>query len=72
VKLKSGIKQEIYDGTMILLIGRQEFFINSKDPRMLPPKRVKSFEWTINFANPYSVLTLILSVLLIATASMFF
>jgi uncharacterized membrane protein len=32
------------------------FYYNKLDKRILPPKRIKAFGWTINFANPYSVL----------------
>lgn len=34
-------------------------YFNPKDKRLLPPKRIKALGWTINFANPYSVLILI-------------
>lgn len=36
------------------------FYFNPKDKRIFPPKRFKSFGWTVNFANPFSILTLIL------------
>lgn len=48
------------------------FYYNPKDKRILPPRRIKSVGigmngpyikpngWVINFANPYSVLVLIL------------
>jgi uncharacterized membrane protein len=32
------------------------FYFNKNDKRIFPPKRIKSMGWTINFANPYSVL----------------
>jgi uncharacterized membrane protein len=32
------------------------FYYNKKDQRIFPPKRFKSFGWTVNFANPYSCL----------------
>ena len=35
------------------------FYYNKKDKRILPPKRTKSLGWTINFANPFSIITLI-------------
>lgn len=41
------------------------FYFNKKDKRLLPPKRIEGLGWTINFANPYSVL--ILAVIIIAT-----
>jgi len=35
------------------------FYYNPLDKRILPPKRVKYFGWTVNFANPLSYLTLL-------------
>ncbi len=32
------------------------FYFNKEDKRLLPPKRVKSMGWTVNFANPLSIL----------------
>ena len=32
------------------------FYFNKNDKRIFPPKRISSFGWTINFANPYSIL----------------
>ena len=32
------------------------FYFNTKDKRLFPPKRVPILGWTINFANPYSIL----------------
>ena len=34
------------------------FYFNKKDKRLLPPKRIEGFGWTVNFANPYSILLL--------------
>ena len=34
-------------------------YYNPKDDRLLPPKKIKWMGWTVNFANPYSVLILI-------------
>jgi len=31
------------------------FYYNPRDPRLLPPKRTPWFGWTINFANPLSI-----------------
>ena len=33
------------------------FYYNKKDKRVFPPKRWKTMGWTVNFANPYSILT---------------
>jgi len=35
------------------------FYYNKKDKRFFPPKRLRSLGWTVNFANPYSFLTLL-------------
>lgn len=48
------------------------FYFNKKDKRLLPPKRFKYMGWTINFANPYSILTLIALVILIGIISNYF
>ena len=32
------------------------FYFNRKDKRVFPPKRVSMLGWTVNFANPLSVL----------------
>jgi len=45
------------------------FYYNPEDPRLFPPKKIKEFGWTTNFANPNSVLVMLIliSVLLIFT-----
>lgn len=35
------------------------FYYNPKDKRIFPPKRNPNMGWTVNFANPKSVLFLI-------------
>lgn len=32
------------------------FYYNKDDKRLFPPKRNKFLGWTVNFANPYSIL----------------
>ncbi len=39
------------------------FYYNKEDKRIFPPKRLQYLGWTINFANPYSYLTLLAIVL---------
>lgn len=34
-------------------------YFNKKDKRIFAPKRIRAFGWTVNFANPFSILTLI-------------
>ncbi len=41
------------------------FYFNKNDKRIFPPKRIKNLGWTINFANPYSILVYVLIVLAI-------
>ncbi|MEO6901711.1 MAG: DUF5808 domain-containing protein [Bacteroidia bacterium] len=36
------------------------FYYNKKDKRIFPPKRNKFLGWTVNFANPLSILILII------------
>lgn len=39
------------------------FYYNVKDKRLFPPKKIKQFGWTTNFANPNSVFALIILML---------
>ena len=32
------------------------FYFNKKDTRIFPPKRIKYLGWTVNFANPWSII----------------
>ena len=32
------------------------FYYNKEDKRIFPPKRISGLGWTINFANPFSIL----------------
>ncbi|WP_264553482.1 DUF5808 domain-containing protein [Flavobacterium sp. N2038] len=41
-------------------------YYNPKDKRLLPPKKIQWMGYTINFANPYSVLLLLPLVIIIA------
>lgn len=34
------------------------FYFNRYDKRIFPPKRVQGMGWTVNFANPFSILAL--------------
>jgi uncharacterized membrane protein len=35
------------------------FYYNKRDKRIFPPKRTKFLGWTVNFANPTSIIALI-------------
>nr|WP_233173223.1 DUF5808 domain-containing protein [Flavobacterium sp. ASV13] len=39
------------------------FYFNPKDKRLFPPKKIKEFGYTTNFANPHSVFALIILML---------
>jgi len=41
------------------------FYFNRKDPRLIVPKIQPSMGWTLNFANPYTYITLIGIILII-------
>ena len=36
------------------------FYFNKQDKRIFPPKKLAQFGWTVNFANPISILAIIL------------
>jgi uncharacterized membrane protein len=35
------------------------FYYNKEDKRIFPPKRKAQFGWTVNFANPISILAIL-------------
>jgi len=35
------------------------FYFNRTDKRIFPPKRMQGMGWTVNFANPWSILATI-------------
>jgi len=41
------------------------FYFNKNDKRIFPPKRIKQIGWTVNFANPISIFSLIALVAII-------
>ncbi len=41
------------------------FYFNKKDKRIFPSKRLSFLGWTVNFANPYSIVTLVVIIVLI-------
>ena len=43
------------------------FYYNPNDKRIFPPKRNKNLGWTINFANPYSILAFVALIGIILT-----
>lgn len=36
------------------------FYYNTEDKRILPPKRIPWMGWTVNFANPISIISLVI------------
>lgn len=41
------------------------FYFNKEDQRIFPPKRLKALGWTVNFANPISILVLLAILVLV-------
>jgi uncharacterized membrane protein len=41
------------------------FYYNPEDNRLLPPKKIKSMGWTVNFANPWSILVMLMFFIMI-------
>lgn len=41
------------------------FYYNKDDKRLFPPKRNQFLGWTVNFANPYSVLAMFSVIILL-------
>ena len=49
------------------------FYFNKLDRRIFPPKRMQGMGWTVNFANPLSILSLFgLVIAIIALAATLF
>ena len=47
------------------------FYFNKKDKRIFPPKKFRAFGWTVNFANPLSVLSLLGVIIIITVIQIF-
>ena len=45
------------------------FYYNKKDKRIFCPKRIPWMGWTVNFANPYSVIIVLLIISIAAILS---
>lgn len=41
------------------------FYYNPDDERLFPPKRIKWAGWTVNFANPKSILAFVVLVIVL-------
>jgi uncharacterized membrane protein len=41
------------------------FYFNKDDERLLPPKRIAWMGWTVNFANPKSILLFIFILIIV-------
>lgn len=48
------------------------FYYNPLDKRIFPPKKQQSFGWTVNFANPFSILAILALILLIIILAQLF
>jgi uncharacterized membrane protein len=47
------------------------FYYNKDDERLLPPKRIAWMGWTVNFANPKSILVFVF-ILIVALSLIYF
>jgi len=47
------------------------FYFNPADKRIFPPKKLRAFGWTVNFANPLSVLAILGIILLVVAIQTF-
>lgn len=57
--MKRKIEKEILDAmSRDITNWKGPFYFNRKDPRVLVPKFISSLGWTLNFANPYSYISL--------------
>jgi len=45
------------------------FYYNKEDRRIFPPKRTKWLGWTVNFANPFSIIAFIILIAIILIIS---
>ncbi len=48
------------------------FYFNKDDKRIFPPKRMKYTGWTVNFANPYSIIALCGTIILLGIIAKLF
>lgn len=48
------------------------FYFNKNDKRIFPPKRLPFMGWTVNFANPYSIIIMIVLIALLIIISKYF
>ncbi|MCY7362336.1 MAG: DUF5808 domain-containing protein [Ignavibacteria bacterium] len=39
-------------------------YYNKEDKRLFPPKRIQALGWTINFANPVSIIAMIVLIVI--------
>ena len=47
------------------------FYFNKSDKRIFPPKKLRAFGWTVNFANPLSILALLGFIIAVAVIQIF-
>lgn len=70
--MKNKIDQHILD-SMSKDIGNWHgpFYYNRKDPRVIVPKYNPMMGWTINFANPFTYLSVTIIILIIIGSQLF-
>lgn len=69
--MKTKLEKEILDAmSRDIMNWKGPFYFNRKDPRVLVPKFISSFGWTLNFANPYSYISLAAIALIIVLSQL--
>jgi len=64
--MKNKLEKEILDAMCRDIENwKGPFYFNRKDPRILVPKFIPSLGWTLNFASPYSYISMAAIVLII-------
>ena len=48
------------------------FYFNKEDKRIFPPKRIPWMGWTINFANPASIIVMVGLIAVVVALSCYF
>jgi uncharacterized membrane protein len=47
------------------------FYYNKLDKRIFPPKKLRAFGWTVNFANPFSILAILAIIIVVLLIQLF-
>jgi uncharacterized membrane protein len=47
------------------------FYYNKLDKRIFPPKKLRAFGWTVNFAHPFSILAILAIIIVVLLIQLF-